>query len=223
MTKQGNIGFEAKPHHFLSSHDGDFAQLFRRWIVVDMGIHQKQLSIRQHQAIHTGINPDILRGARTTAWALTDDLINVLQMQGRVAPGTANHAVYITFVKQHRTNQRQAATHFDFGHLHRHALTLGHSMVGLPKITVATVLFDIHNVIIQLLLEPQAEFFNALRNDGGPANQGRAGKSLVHHNLAGAQDALFFALGVGHPFVACVFSRRENRLHGRARRIDKSL
>ena len=144
-------------------------------------------------------------------------------MQGGGAPSAANQAVHIAFVQEHRADQRQAAAHFNFRHLHCHTFALSHAVVGLPKITVALVAFDIDHRIVLALAQAQSKFLNALGNDGGATNERGHGNALIDNNLHRAQHALIFAFGKGNALFQAVFSRRKNRLHGGARSIDKAL
>ena len=137
-------------------------------------------------------------------------------MQRSGAPGSADHAVGITFEHHHGANQRQAAAHFNFGRLHGNAFALGHLVVGLPKVAVTLVLFHVDQIVVHARFKAQAKLFYALGNHGGAANQCGASHAFVHHNLAGAQHALFFALGIDHAFFGGPFSGAKNWLHGRA-------
>ena len=96
-------------------------------------------------------------------------------------------------------------------------------MVGLPEITVTVVLLDVDHVVVQLFFQAQAKLGNALGNDDGPPDQGGAGQALVHHDLTGAQHALFFSLGIGNPLFDGFFGRCKNGLHHGARGVDKAL
>ena len=96
-------------------------------------------------------------------------------------------------------------------------------MVGLPEVSVAVVLLDIDDVIVQLLLEAQAEFFNPLGNDGRAADQRRSCQAFVDHDLAGAQHALFLAFGISHAFARGRLGRGKYGLHDRAGGIHKAL
>ena len=96
-------------------------------------------------------------------------------------------------------------------------------MVGLPKIAVAVVFFNVDHVVVCTCRQAQAKLFNTLADHRGPANQRRPRHTFVHHDLAGAQHAFFFAFGVDHTFFGGFFSGRKNRLHRCARRVDKAL
>ena len=186
-----------------------------------MGVHQKDLAARQHQAIHAGVY--LALGAVFCALALADDLVDVLQMDGGGTPGATNQAVHIAFVQQHGANQRQAAAHFDLGHLRGNALTRRHLVVSLPKITVTVVLFHVHYAVVHTLREAQTKFFDPLGNHFGAANQRRKRQALVHHNLCCPQYALVFTFSVGHAFLQGFFGRVKDGLHRGARGIHKTL
>ena len=188
-----------------------------------MGVNQENLSFRQHQTIHASVNRHVLGAAGVATSALANDLVDVMQMHGGGAPSATNHAVNVALVQQHGRNQRQTAAHLDLGDLHGDALAFGHAVVGLPEIAVAAVLLDVDHVVVQLFLQAQAEFLDALGNDGGAANQGGARQTFVHHNLTGAQHALFFTLSIGYALLGCCFGRHEDGLHDGARGIYKAL
>ncbi len=103
------------------------------------------------------------------------------------------------------------------------ALALGHLVVGLPKVVVARVVLDIDHVVIAPFLQAQAEFFDALGNHAGPADEGGAGDALVNHHLGGAQHALFFAFGEGDTFFGRFFRGHDDGFHHRARGIHKGF
>ena len=180
-----------------------------------MRVKQEHLSARQHQTIHAGIGMN--------AGALTDDLVQVVEMKGRGAPGAADQAIGIALVQQHGANQRQTSAHFDLGDLRGHPAAFHHAVVSLPEVAVALILLDVDYVVVELFFEAQAELLNALGDDGRPADQGRAGQSFVNHDLAGAQHALFLAFGVGHAFAAGRFGGGKDGLHHGAGGIDEAL
>ena len=146
-----------------------------------------------------------------------------MQVQLGGAPCAANQAIHIAFVQQHGTNQGEAAAHFYFCYLRRHAHALGHAVIGLPEIAVAMVLLNIHHVVIQLFFEAQAKFFDALRNHRRAANQCGASQAFIDHNLASAQHALIFTFGISNALVGSFLGCIENRLHRRAAGIHKAL
>ena len=170
-----------------------------------MGINQKHLSTWQEQSVHAGIGVD--------TFAFADHLIKVLKMVGGRAPGATNQAINIAFLQQHCSNQGEAAAHFNLGNLNRDAAALHDAVVGLPKIAVTVILFDIDHVVIKLFLEAQPKLFNSLGNDQGTANQGWPCQAFVDHDLAGAQNPLFFAFSIGHAFATGNFCGCKNRLH----------
>ncbi len=135
-----------------------------------MGVDQKHLAPRQHQAVHAGINGNIGGGIRAGGQTFADDLVDVLQMHRCCAPGAANHAIHITFVQQHGANQGQAPAHLDLGDLGRDALALRHAVVGLPKVAVAMVLLYIDDVVVHAFLQAQTKLFDTFGDDHRPAN-----------------------------------------------------
>ena len=193
VRQQSRFGLQAKTTHLFCCHGGDLAQLFSRWVVVDMRIDQEHLAIRQQQTIHTSIGTD--------TFAVANDLVDVIQMHIGRAPGATNQAVDFTFVQHHGANQRQATTHIDLGQLLRHALARHHVPIGLPKIAIAVVLLHVDHLVVFAFLQAQSKFLNTLRNDGGAANQCRFGQAFVHHDLHRAQNALFFTLGKTHALL----------------------
>ncbi|MNT93009.1 hypothetical protein D3C72_2343860 [compost metagenome] len=96
-------------------------------------------------------------------------------------------------------------------------------MVGLPEFAVAVVLLDVDDVVVQVFLQAQAEFFDALGDHGRAADQCRAGEAFVDHDLAGAQHAFFFALGIGHTLLRGGLGRGVDRLHHGARGEHEAL
>jgi hypothetical protein len=170
VRQQRGLGLDAEAHHFLGRHHGDLGQLLGRGVVVDVRVHQEDLAAGQHQAVHAGVG--------VHAGALADHLVDVVQVDVGGAPGAADHAVHVALVQQHGADQREAAAHLDLGHLRRHALALGHAVVGLPEVAVAVVLLDVDHVVVAPFLQAQAELLNALRDDGRAADQrGRAMRS----------------------------------------------
>ena len=180
-----------------------------------MGIDQKNLAVRQHQPVHASV------GANARAFA--NDLIQIIEMVRGGTPGAADQAIHIAFVQQHASDQGQAAAHLDLGHLCGHTPALHQPVIGLPEIPVAMVLLNIHDVVVKLFFQTQAEFLDALGDHRRPTDQGRTGQAFVHHNLAGAQHAFFFTLGVGHTFFSGLLGSGKNRLHGGAGGVHKTL
>ena len=72
-------------------------------------------------------------------------------------------------------------------------------------------------------LQAQAEFLAALGDDGGAADQDGAGQLFVHHDLHGAQHALFLALGVDHTLFLGAAGGGEDRLHDGAGGVGEGL
>ena len=140
-----------------------------------------------------------------------------------VAPGAADHAVHVAFAQHHAGNKRQTPSHFDLCDLHRHPAPGHERVIGLPKVVVTVVLLNIDHVVIEFFFQAQTKLFNALGNDGRATNQGGTGQAFVHHDLAGAQHALFLALGIGHAFVHCGFGSGKDGLHHRSGCIYKTL
>ena len=97
MRQQCGFGSNAKPHHFFGGHGGDLGDLLGRGVVVDVGVHDEQLPVGQHQAVHGCVGGD------TRAFA--DHLVDVIQVVGRVAPGAANQAIDFTLLQQHGADQ----------------------------------------------------------------------------------------------------------------------
>ena len=56
-----------------------------------MRVEQEHLPARQHQTVHAGIGMN--------AGAFADDLVHVVKVHGRGAPGAADQAVDIALVK----------------------------------------------------------------------------------------------------------------------------
>ena len=177
MRQQRGFGPNAKAHHFFGRHHGDFGKLFSGRVVIDMGVDQKYLSVGQQEGVHTGIGVD----TRT----LADDLVDVLQMQARGAPGAANQPVNLPLVQQHGSNQGQTPTHFDFGCLLGHALALGHAVVSLPEVAVAVIRLHVDHSVVNACAQSQAKFLHPGRDHGGPSDQGGQSQALVHHDLRG--------------------------------------
>ena len=180
-----------------------------------MRVNQEHLAIRQQQTIHARIS------AHT--FAIANDLVDVIQMHIGRAPGAANQSVDFAFVQHHGANQRKTAAHIDLGQLLGHAFARHHVPIGLPKIAVAVVLFNVDDLVVFAFLQTQTKLLNALRNDGGATNQCGLGQVFVDHDLHRAQHALFFALGKAHAFFGTQLGGRINRLHDGARGIDKAL
>jgi len=170
-----------------------------------MGVYDEDLAPGQHQRVH--------RGVAMCARTLADHLVDVVQVHRVGAPGAADQAVDIALAQQHGADQRQATTHLDLGQLLSHALARGQLVVGLPEVAVAVILLDVDDVVVQALAQAQAELLDPLRDDGGATDQRRTRQALVDHHLAGAQDALLFALGVGDALVLGPLGDRVDRLH----------
>ena len=126
-------------------------------------------------------------------------------------------------MQQHGADQRQASAHFDLGDLSRHALAFGHAVVGLPKVAVTVVLLHVDNRVVVAFAQAQAELFDTFGDHLRAAEQRWQGQSFVHHNLGCAQHALFFAFGIGNALFQCLLGQGEDRLHDRARGVDKTL
>ena len=111
-----------RPKRSISSAamHGDLGQLLGGRVVVDVGVDQHDLAVRQHQ--RRSCRRRCLTPARLPiTWSMYCRCIAVR------APGAADHAVDLALVQQHRADQRQAAAHLDLGQLRRHALALGHA------------------------------------------------------------------------------------------------
>ena len=94
---------QTKTSHLFSRHDRNFSDLLSCRRLIDVCINKHHLTIRQYQGIHRRISIY----TRTTA----EYLVNVMQMQINGTEGAANHAVCITFMNRHGTNQRMTTTH----------------------------------------------------------------------------------------------------------------
>ena len=81
MRQQRNLGREAEAAYLFRRHSGDADDLFRRGILVDVGIGDEQDSVGKQHPIHGGEN------ARFRA--LADDVEHVSQV-GVVAADCAN-------------------------------------------------------------------------------------------------------------------------------------
>ena len=141
--------------------------------------------VGQQQAVHGCIGAGAL--------ALADDLVDVVEVHAGMPPGAAYQAVGQALVQHHGADQHQAAAHFDLGHRHGDAFALSHAVIGLPKIDIALVAFDVDHIVMLAFLQAQAKAVNAFGNHRGPPHQNRACQVLVHHNLYRAQDPLLFA------------------------------
>ncbi len=139
------------------------------------------------------------------------------------APGAADEAIDLALVQQHGADERQAAAHLDLGELLRDALALGHAVVGLPEVAVAVVLLDVDHVVVEALLQAQAELLDALGDDGRAADQRGPRQAFVHHDLAGTQHTLFLALGVRHALARGQLGGREDGPHDGAGREHEAL
>ena len=194
VRQQRDLWLDAEAHHLVGCHDGNFGQFLGAGFVIHMRVDQEHLASGKQQSVHAGIDRYILRRPRASPSALADDLVDIDQMYGGGSPGSANHAVDIAFVQQHRADQRQATAHLYLGHLHGRSHALGHAVVGLPEVAVTRVVFDVDDVVVKLRTQPQTEFFYPLGDDCGPANQRWPRQAFVDDDLAGAQDALLLAL-----------------------------
>ncbi len=130
----------AKTSHFFCRHDRNFCELFSARVVIDVGIHQENLTVRQYQSVHGCV----CAHART----ISDDLVNVVQMRQRCAPRSTNKAIHFAFEQHHGANQRQATTHINLGQLLGDAFSCSHLQIGLPKIAITMVLLDIDHLIV---------------------------------------------------------------------------
>ena len=186
-----------------------------------MRVHHEHLPPRQQQAVHAGVDGHVLRGARAAALARADDLVDVLQVVGRGAPGAAQQAVDMALLQQHGADERQPAPHLDLRHLHRNALALGEAVVTHPEVAVALVVLDVDDIVVQALLQAQAELLDAAGDDGRPADERGPRQALVDHHLHGAQHTLLLALGIGHAARARLLGLVVDRLHHRARGVHE--
>ena len=71
------LGVNAEAHHFLGRHDGDFGQFLGGRVVVDMGVDQEHLAVRQHQAVHAGVDCTSA-GCAGCRRAFADHLVDVV-------------------------------------------------------------------------------------------------------------------------------------------------
>ena len=124
-----------------------------------MGIDQHNLSVMQHQGIH--------RGVSVHPNALTQDHVDVMQMQIGVAVGAADHAISITLVNSHGTNERMAAAHLQLRPLLGHAFTARHRQERLPVGAVAIIPLRIDHLEIVLRANPQSVTLYALLKHRG--------------------------------------------------------
>ena len=65
--------------------------------------------------------------------------------------------------------------------------------ISILAIGTVVVLLDVDDVVVAPLCEPQSKLFDALGNDGGAPYERGTCNVLVHHDLCGAQHALFLA------------------------------
>ena len=208
---------QAQATHFVGSHDRDFRQLFCRWIFIDMGIDQHQLTVRHDDAIHGGIDID--------ACALAQNHIDIVQVQLSRTVGTADHAVSITLVDRHGTDQCMTATHFQTCILLRHALTLGHGQESFPVIAIAAVEVWIDDFELDIRAQTQTEFLDTLFQHFRTTHQNRFRQTFIDHHLHCAQDTFFFTFGVDDPLsgIRRFFRCLEDRTHEGAAVVDELL
>ena len=215
VREQRRLRDQAEALHLLGRHHGDLGQLLRRGVVVDVRVHQHHLPPGQDQPVHAGIG--------LGAFAQANHLVDVMQVQGRGAPGATQHPIHLAGLEQHGADERQAAPHFNLGELLGHAFAGGQGVVALPVAAKPVVVFGVDDVVVTPSRQAQAELLDALRNDLGPADQRGPRQAFVDHDLHGPQHPLLFALGIRHALVQRALGQVEDRPHRGARGVNKSL
>ena len=115
MRQQRDPRRHAEAAHLLGGEQRDLGDLGRIRILIDVGVAEEQLPLRQDQHLHGGEH------ARPRAQP--DDAADVLQMAMVVADRAAEHRIGIAPMHQHRTNQCGAAAHLFLRQRLGHALS----------------------------------------------------------------------------------------------------
>src|SRR5690606_21656659 len=165
--------------------------------------HENSLR-RQHQGVHGG--------KRFGVWLQPDHFLNVLQLVAKATGYATQHAVSITPMNQHDTNQGVVLAHHGFGDVWRHPVAAAHFVVGRPGFGEAVVVFRVHNFKGRARLQTQAEALNTHVDDIGAANQDGTGNFFVYHSLHRTQYTLVFAIGVNNA-LGRALGLQEQRAH----------
>ena len=213
MRQQRDLWVNTEALDLFGCHHGHFGNFLRRRVLVHMRIADKQRTCRQHQIIH--------RRQHGHALAFADYMINHPKVTAELPGHTADQAIGITQLQQHRADQRWLAAHRFFGDRRRHTAAGHQLVVRRPALPKTLVRLRIDNIEIDTRPDTQLGFFEAMFDHAGTADQNRAGKFFFDNYLSGAQHALIFTFGKNDALALSLTGGLENGSHADTGVIDE--
>ncbi len=165
MRQQRHLRFDTKATHGFGRHHGDFRQLVRGWIVVDVGIGDKGVTAWQQQRVH--------RPGRVHTVAIAEDLLHHAEMLVVITDGAADQRIRLAAMNHDCANHRGVADHRPLRLLLSDPATLHDRVVFAPVLFKARVGFVIHDLKIDARFDLQAQFLDTHFNNARAANQDR--------------------------------------------------
>ena len=190
MRQKGDLGWQAEPAHLVGRHQRDAGELLGIRVFVDMGVGDEQGAFVQHQGIE--------RGQSGRAFLHADHIANMVQVTIKTADDAAQHRIGITELDHQRGDCGVGAAHCRLGRFDRDATPAHETMIGLPVLAKARVVFRVDVFHIDAKLQTQARLGQARLDHGRAPDQDRLREVFVHHDLHCTQHPFVLALGIGN-------------------------
>ncbi|MND99430.1 hypothetical protein D3C80_918150 [compost metagenome] len=191
MGQQRDLRLNAETTHGFRRHQGDFRQLLRRRIVIDIGVSDKGVAAWQQQRIHRPGDMGALTEAKY--------FFNHVVMLVIAADGAADHRIRLAAMQHDGGNQRRVADHRTARLFLRNAAAF-HDLVVLAPVFIETRIgLVVHHFKVFTRRQLQTEFFQPHFDHARAPHQNRIGQALRHQLLSGVQYPFFFAFRHHHP------------------------
>ena len=212
MRQQRHPRLNTEATHAFRRHQGDLRQLFRRRIVIDIGIGDKGVAARQQQRIH--------RPGGADAVAIAKQRLHHAVVIVVLANSPADHRIRFTAMNHDGANHRGVANHRPLRLLLGNAAALHQLVVLAPVLFKPRVGFIIDDLKVNAGLDLQAQLLDAHFNHARAPHQNRFGQSQRHQLLGGVQHPGLLPFRQHHALR--LFARlREDRLHKQVGFIDE--
>ena len=212
MRQQRHARLNTKTTDAFRRHQGDFRQLLRRRIVIDVGVGDKGVTAWQQQRVH---GP---RGA--DAVPVAEQRLNHPIMLMVVADGAADHGIRLATMHHDCANDRRIGNHRPLRLLLGHAAAFHDLVILAPVLFKARIGFVIDDLKIHAGFDLQPQLLDTHFNHARTADQNRFCQPQRYQLLSCVQDARLFAFRQHH--APGLFARLgENRLHEQVSFVDK--
>ncbi|MNI47487.1 hypothetical protein D3C73_1020100 [compost metagenome] len=212
MRQQRHLGFNPETAHGFRRHQGDFCQLLRRRIVIDIGVGNKGVAAWQQQRIH--------RPGNVCPFAETKHFLDHVVMLVIAADGAADHRICLAAMQHDGSDQRWVTNYRTTRLFLRYATTLHDLVILAPVFVKAWVGLVVHHFKVFTRRQLQAEFLQPHFNHARTTDQDWIGQPLRHQFLSRMQYPFLFPFR--HHHALHFFLRLgEDRLHEQVGFVDE--